>query len=419
MNDPTGIGAQILAAIGAVYWSIALISFGAALWIPKTGRTKTILSLSVVGVFFGIPALFTAKLRFEENARRSAIQTACTTSHLSVKKMSPVPGFYASSNALLIVKGATNKEQLESDQGLDHVLNYLVERKMSYIELDMPMAETRRSSEVGLGNALQSQAPYIRLSIAPAGTPQCAASERWSAEYPAQRLPGLRRLGLLSTNCIAVEGAYELRSRYRISAKIAPAVLYKETRYGLWEHALEIRDADTSSIAATFRLFVSKDRYGNQWIRCNKATEAYRFEKVVPIAPDPRIVNLREVKDESSDFPVKSSATPLEIKDVGRLPGLERVNLTNIISDDGMIWFENNLGEYFLTIVSGGELRKTLIRVGGVKIGWITGLQVTDSLIRFVARTDFHGSSWLVEYSRKGEPLRALTLTQEQVDALK
>jgi hypothetical protein len=431
MNDPTGIGAAIFGAIRFAYWGVAFACLGLALWLPKTGRTKAILSLLVVGVFVGLPAVFVAKHRVELSNERSAIQAACSTSKLVTSEMSPAPGFYAGPDALVLLSGSDSRAQLKGDPGLGDVVHYLVERKMSFLELATPPNSTRLRRELGWGNVRHVEHPHLRMSVAEAGTAACAATRTWLTEYPAQKLPELRKRGLLPTHCIAVEGVPELRSRYRVTAKVAPSVIDQETRHGLWEYALEVQDADTSSTAATFHLFVGKDGYGNRWIGCGKAEEARRFEQIVPIVTDSRLVQLREVKDEEPvDFPIIATATSADIEKVGKLRGLEKVNSTNIISEDGMVWFEINYKRtdssgsfsargYLLTLVADGELRKTLVRIDGKPMDWITGLQVKDSSVRFVARYSANGPSWLVEYSRKGAPVRALSLTQEQVEALK
>jgi hypothetical protein len=431
MNDPTGIGTAILGAMRFTYWGLALACLGLALWLPKPGRVKVVMSLLVIGAFVGVPTVFVAKQRTDLSDRRSAIQAACSTSNLVVRHMSSAPGFYVGPDALVLVSESGSRAQLIGDPGLGDVVNYLVDRKMSFFELATPSNATRLRRELGWGNVPHVEHPYLRISVAEAGTATCAATTKWLSEYPAQKLPELRRRGLMSDHCIAVEGVPELRSRYRVSAKVAPAVVDQETRHGLWEYALDVQDIDASSSVAAFRLFVGRDMYSNRWIGCNKEEEARRFERIVPIAPDPRLVLLREVKDEEpADFPVSTNATSSDIEKVGKLRGLDKINSTNIISDDGMIWFENNYKAtdssgsfshrgYFLAVIAGGELRKTLVRINGKSMNWITGLQVTDSLVRLVARPDANGPSWLVEYSRKGEPVRALALSHEQVEALK
>jgi len=253
----------------------------------------------------------------------------------------------------------------------------------------------------------------------------------WLAEYPAQKLPALRTHGLMPSHCLALEGVQELRSRYRVTAITTPAVTDGDKRFGLWEYALKVQDAETSSVPVTFPLFVGRDTYGNRWIGCDKAAEARSFERIVPIVPDARLKHLREVKvEEPGAFPLVAAATSDDLMKVGKILGIAKVNSTNIIADDGMVWFEHKyeqtdasgsftLRGYYLTVVTDSDLRKTVVRVDGRNATWITGLQVSASTIRFVASFHANGPSWLVEYSSKGEPVRSLSLTPEQFEALK
>lgn len=431
MGDPTGIGAAIIGVIGGAYGGLGLVCLGFALWLPTTTLSKVISGLLVVAALIGVPTALVKQQQRELKEQRDAVQAACSTSNLVTNEMSPASGFYAGSKALVLVYGERARDQLRDDPSLGDVANYLVERKMSFLELESPTGTSALRRDLGWEHSPEAQSPYLRLSVAQAGAPECAATARWAAQYPSQKLPALRRRGLMSEHCIAVEGVHELRSRYRVTARVTPAVVRQGSHYGLWEHALEVRDTEMGSTAATFRLFISRDGYGNHWIGCNKADAARRFERIVPISPDPRLVQLREVKDEEPvDFAVGANATPEDIAEIGKLGDLERINSTNIISGDGMVWFENNYKAtdasgsfthrgYFLTMVVDGELRKTLVRIQGKNMGWVTGLQVTDAHIRFVARTDPNSSSWLLEYSRKGAPVRALALTQDQVESLK
>jgi hypothetical protein len=271
----------------------------------------------------------------------------------------------------------------------------------------------------------------LRLSLEKAGSPSCAPSAVWALEYPSQKLPELRRLGLLADYCLALEGVDALVSRYRVTAKVAPTVLVQGTQYGMWEYALEIHDQETAKTVATFPLFIARDNYSNRTIACNKVEDARQFEQLVPIVPDERIATLTvTTNEEPAPFPTTSRATSEDISTIARIPGLDNINSTNNISEDGMVWFEHNYKPddsrgsfshrgYFLVTVVDGQLRRTLIRTSDFRTDWITGLQVTDKHIRFVARAQANAESTLLEYSREGVPKRALLLSSEQVERLK
>lgn len=431
MTDPTGIGAAIIGLIRFGYWIVGLLCLCLALWMPKSKLAKLLFGLVVIASFVGLPSAVSYKRKAEAQDLSAAVKAACLQSRTASSEMSPVHGFYTGPDALLLVSGQPGREQLTPDPGFGDVTNYMLDRKMSFIEMGMPPVNSRLRFDLRMNNPQSSKSPYLRLFIANAGAAECGPAARWASEYPAQRLPGLRSRGLLADHCIAVEGADALRSRYRMTSKVTPEALFHGTQYGLWQHALEVEDSEAEAVTASFSLFLHRDSYGNRYIACDKVADAKRFQQVVPILPDPRLVQPSVVtNDDPGEFPLVTEASRTALTEIGTLVGVDKMNATNIISEDGMVWIENNYRRtdsrgsfshqgYFLITIVNGVLRKTPIRMADVRIDWITGLQVTNEHVRLIGRANLNAPSWLLEYSRKGEPQRALSLTPDQVGLLK
>lgn len=421
-SDPTGAVGLVIRGVLLGYLGLAGLCLAAALFAPSSRRTKAVMVMLVLGVFAGFPAYLIGKWKWEKASQRKATEAACATSELKVGALVPEPGFYAGAGALLQVGDANDRNPYAAVAPDFHeIALYLLKRRMSYLELPKPSTRDRLLGKLDRNDIAGLEHPYLRISIAEAGAPECAASDKWlSGDSTGRTLIAFRKLGLSPDQCIALHGVSELQSRYRISVGREPVVV---DRYqsGLWALRFEVRDAVTSSVAATFRL-ITYEYSDRLLIRCDKVAEARRFEQIVPISPDPRIVPLRTVVDkEPVDFPLEARATRNDIKRAGKFVGLVTVHPSELVSRDGTIWFEKLAGPddgYSLTLAVNGKLRSTRVRIAGSNMTEFNGLQVTKEFIRLVARRGPNTPYWLAEYSREGAPLRALELTDEQLIAL-
>ena len=408
---------------------LGVICLWLALWLPKDVPAKVLLVLLVVGLFVGLPYGYFSKDWASIEEKRVATDAACLRSKITTGKMSPVQGFYTGHDALVLVQGTDGNEALNLDPNLQDIIRYMLDRRMTFLEMAMP-SKGRLGDELRKINVQASDSPYLRLSVASAGAAECAPSAIWALDYPARKLPELRKRGLFADHCIAVEGVKAPLSRYRITSKLTPFTPSQNTKNGPTGYALEVQDWQTSEVTATLSLILSGGNSGSRQIQCGQGAKARQFQEIVPILPDPRLVHLNVLtNDESAIFSTVTDATSADLTAIGKIPGLDKVYSADNISDDGMIWFERHYtatgtGDgkheaFFLTLVVDGELRRIVVNINDNSIGLITGLQVTKEHIRFVTKVKFDGPPWLLEYSRRGEPKRALSLTPYQVQLLK
>jgi hypothetical protein len=344
---------------------------------------------------------------------------------MNVGPIEPVYGFYASS------------ESLRHDMDFNFIVDYMADRKITFLETDTrPIMESlaRILSTQGIENP---DARYLSFFLTDRNDASCRWFNSWVARYPAQRLPSLRKNGLLPHTCIGVKGTSSLESRYRLNATISPILVY-ENDEGMWEHMLTVTDSTSLTQVADIRLVVSHNIYGDRKVLCSKKTDAERFGKIIPIAASDRYAKVSvDTIEEPGDFDHHGTALERDIEESANIRGVLSMNSTNIISEDGLTWFEHKyierdlsaerssggksteLAGYYLVTLRNGKLRRTLVRLGQTNFTNITGLLVTPSEVRFVAMSPDRTKYWLLEYSSEGEPKRALSLTDSQIQVLK
>lgn len=412
--DPLGIVKGIASFIFFGYIGLALVALLVAIAVPKTTQTKILWALAVIVGFSFPPIRIYHQSKQQSNQQTITISSACADASFQIQPINVGRGYAVHREFL--------RMGLSRTLSADDIIRHLLEKKLSYLEINHDYQDWWQ-----FGNLYSNKFgyPYVRLSLQRQGHPFCAGFEKWIAEYPAQRLPWIRMLGLTESYCIGAEGVTAPQSRFRVELTETRGILAHEQGNGMWKYHFELQDSKGDSPAGWISSYVNRD-YGNRKIMCGKKLELDQFKAAIGFEPDRNYLTISEVtNDDPPNFPKLAPALEQDLKALRESETIRKLHTTNIITPTGNAWIAAryvktdsrgsfSLQGYYLVSLINDKAHKIFIQLDGKPVHDITGMVVEQGKIKIVALERESREPTILEYSRTGRPLRALTPTAEQ-----
>jgi len=411
------MGEAIVGGIFSAYLWVAGISFLLALVVPRSRSSKTFAVIVVSVIFGAIPAWLTVSYqqsKAKEKAENIASAQECERKEYvpPPKPLDPVAGYFADPAYFLI-----DDEKITS---LEDMVGMLVSRRMTFFETVNPaFAISTRKLPPGQPN---TKKPYVRLYLEKADHDNCRWFHTWSNQYPAQRLPPLRRAGLTSDYCVGLEEVSELRSRFQIRYNSQP-FQGLSNNYGKYKFDLKLNESKGADALARLSGLHYVGTGYKRPILCEQNAQLQSFQTLITIAPDPRYVTkVKVVEQEPSreSMPEVNAIPNSAFKRYtwqGEGKGLN--NSTNIVSYDANTWVESNyvqrddrtgtnisLAGYSLVVIAGN----TLYRSAKIASSDVSGLGVSADGFALIV-----GMYKLYEFNKRAALVRISLLSDDQL----
>jgi hypothetical protein len=403
------------------YIALAAVSFAVALLRPQGLFAKLCWASFVLVVFGYFPVTTTLESRRSKaalEAFRAQVKQSCASQSVT-PLAEPVKSLHIASSALT------------SSVNLTNAYHYMLQRGLTTLELDASAEVVSSFSKFYKHGTLATPGATdtgktIALSLMHRDDSACAMFYRWSKEYPAQDLPGLRKLGLRPEACIGASLLDAPSSQLSVAAKSRQIRVEQNPSLQAAEYTFTVTNRATgrvmASAVATFAPPKEKMRdacLSGEEQRSSSHQNRMTLDALVPerrpFAPETTTTK------EPAEFPVQRKANADDILKSRAMRGAGRIWSTNIIDESGTTWIESNyssksgwLDGYNIVLMRGSRLYKTYIQVGETKIDDVTGLLVTHDEVRLVGMGRGRKFLWLFVYSASGSPLEALALNEEQ-----
>ena len=419
----TGVAELIWVVIWG-YIGLAAVSLVVALRKPQALSAKLLWASVVLVVFGYLPVSFELESR-RSKARsddfRALVAQSCASQRLT-PLAEPVEELHIASSALT------------SAVGLEEAYHYMLERGLKTLELDASSEAADRFAQLSNYGKLAtpgatSSGRTIALSLSHRDDSTCAMFNRWSHEYPAQKLPTLRKLGLRPDACIGASLLDSPSSQLSVTATSRPLGVKQASGLQAAEYTFTATDRATghARASATATLVPGDGKMRDACLSGEAQRSSWHRNRITldTLVPERRPFALEATTtEEPAEFPVQRQARAEDILQSRAMRGAGRVWSTNIIDEDGTTWTEHkyvsetsgsfSLYGYYIVSLRGSRLYKTFIRVGETRIGYVTGLLATEDEVRLVGMDWHRKFRWLLVYSASAKPLAALALTDEQ-----
>lgn len=407
------------------YLFLAIVAFFYAVRTPSNLLVKAVLGAAVLALF-GYPFI-RQKMDSDDNKELlSRIERSC----------------HEKSDVELVEKPSKthiSKSALINSVYLGDAASYLLERGLTELEIDANPDAIKYDQEgepnyrthhyQTMANSYDIGIPQVfSFSIADKRNSNCAAFKHWVSEYPAQRIPPLRYLGLKPGKCVAVSVKDQPESALSISAS-ARKVWAKLPRASPdeFEFAITKRSTGTQVAHAKAILFGNRDACNVKDNHSNPL-RGLTLDQLLPIVE--HLAPTKITVDDPPMFLEQRDATEDDLLKTSSIRGVGRDWSTNNIDPEGLAWIENKYiatdhrgsfshDGYYLTVVTQDQIKRTLVTGGNVAVHDITGILIRESDIRVVGEDRERTRHWLLIFDRTGTPVSSLKLRLGQFNSLK
>ncbi|AEG93656.1 hypothetical protein [Ramlibacter tataouinensis] len=426
--DPLGLAKDIFRLIGLAYWGLALVLVCVALVKPKRWAAK----LAWVA---GVLLIFTSPLFLhwrDVDEVNTAFKDSCKKVQSNIEPVETNSSQFVDMEVVYLGR--------KSPPYVDAFVRYMLERRLATLETTFDPQywtglTTRRTRWPPERPTASASSPkhwgiqpgvFVRLTLQDVGHESCDGFARWSREYPSQKWPWMQKLGLRVNHCIGYELVDNLQSRHGIS--VERTIVQRNGNNGALEmHSYRLQELPSNRTLGIATLAIGS-AYEHRDVLCDGNEIAKKIGEAIQSAPDPRYARLTEVQVDEKPFPAAKVLSVEQLR--ARGISLER----RAISDDRSVWFESR----YERKDSGGS---TSISLVGYEL---ISLQ-EDRMYRIPLRTEHaprnqhptsvgsseHGvmifirsgygttdGGVLLEFTRKGEPIREQVVSAEQMREL-
>ena len=216
MYTDTGVVELIWVVIWG-YIGLAAVSLVVAFLKPQALSAKLFWASVVLVVFGYLPVsseLESRRSKARSDDFRALVAQSCASQRVT-PLAEPVEELHIASSALT------------SAVGLEEAYHYMLERGLKTLELDASSETVDRFGQLSINGKLATPGPAsngrtIALSLSHRDDGTCTLFDRWLREYPAQKLPMLRKLGLRPDACISASLLDSPTSQLSVAAVSRP-----------------------------------------------------------------------------------------------------------------------------------------------------------------------------------------------------
>lgn len=401
-----GIFSTIAKIVFWAYWGLALLCLYFAIVRPQKIWGKGLAIATVCTIFGYLPVSQELELRANRKAGVALQERACKADWIKQGVTPAVKGYFVDAKFFTLFEHEAKKET---------IIRLILERKLAFLE-------TNYGGELASAARSRSATPplptYLRFSVEPQGATECTWFENWAAEYPAQKWPWMRSLGLQPGYCIAARIVENLESQILVNVQIQPINVNERGR-GAFEYEIKLDDRIERKNVAELRIVQHIDNWENRRILCDKKENIKKLDALISVSPHPQLLELQPIVVDTPPTLVTTGETTKADNDrFSVMRPAWTTYSTNSISNDGQVWFETkyrrndhgfSLDGYYLVTIWNNQMKKTLIRLNDQNITDFHALAVDENKIAFLAMNSSNREQkTLLEYRKDGTPLRAL-----------
>lgn len=330
----------------------------------------------------------------------------------------------------LTVEGYFQSSKISDTFGFHDVATKLIKERFSYIESDQKYWTDQRTGKRYVYDyeplnkrAVGKGTKYYRYYLAPAGSPACAGYED-AIKSTAFTLPGLRKMGLPSSLCIASEKTDSLKGEYELVSKREETSTPVPIRWARYQ-VRKVQDGEVMAQYSSFKHCFGKsvvESGGNticigneESYVCHNPKEYLAFFesafKAVPnnvLPQSPKLVEASQPNSVSVQQLADGMIEQLRGRE-GYVPDQVYWKLTHPVDRDGALSFEGDK----LVILNDGAIRKVPVTAEGRGLQLHMALKGTDSEIWVISGNWLNGLAnrnnewWALKYSWNGQQLAA------------